>query len=727
MRQGIYRTICGSWQLAKENGFWLKPYLSLEMREVIAEKLNRLLWVPTLMVVGLTQLALLVTVGFREPTRFIPGMYWVVALLTARWVAKRRGALSGLKFVILGLVGATSFAVLAHSVHAPAFWGNILALAVIVPLYGARAGVLLSLWCALCGATWFFLYRHGWTVGLVYPPSLFAFTFLMGCMLSGIGLMSIPTALLASALRSAQNRQLEAESARRAEQNAELALKAVFEQTGALTALIEPDGVILRLNPMAERLLGIDAAQFVGKSINELPWANADVKAQLAYAILRAAEGIERLDVVVQGAAGPRHLQLAIAPIFGLDGQLRSLVVEGLDATRLLEAERDLAHARRLESLGQLAGGVAHDFNNMLLAMQGALESLQSRKLGPTEQAESLQTLSQAVHRAADLTRKLLAFGRRDRFENQLVDLEVLITEATNIFRRTLGAPIEVVLELDTERTLIDGDAAAIEHALVNLMVNARDAMKHGGTITLKTKVRHVDEQFCQRQSFPISSGKFVELSVTDEGVGMSEEVRARAFEPFFTTKAIGEGSGLGLAAVHGTMLSHGGGVSVESKLEVGTTVHLYFPAAIRQISSRVPASGVGYSVQLTGTVLVIDDEPLVLRVTRRYLRSLGVTCELASDGQTALSFLDSGKVFDCVLTDIVMPKMSGIVLISEIRQRCPDLPVVVMSGFPAGTEGLAQETLTEYPWLRKPFGSPELAKVLGPILCEMREKRLSS
>jgi PAS domain S-box-containing protein len=715
-----------TWQLAKDHGFWLSPYLPLEMREVIAEKLNRLLWIPMLIVVGLAQLALLITVGFAEPTRFIPGMCWVLALVLARRVAERKGALVGLKYVIGGLVASTTFAVLEHSVHAPAFWGNILALAVIVPLYGARAGVFLSLWCALCGATWFILHRLGWTVGLVYPPSLFAFTFLLGCLFSGIGLMSIPTALLATALEAERKKQIEAELARRAEQNAQLALKAVFEQTGALTALIDQNGVIQRLNPMAERLLGVNAADFIGKSLSELPWANSDGKARLIAAIARASEGIERLDAVVYGTSGQRHLQLAIAPICEVDGQVQSLVVEGLDATRLLEAERDLAHARRLESLGQLAGGVAHDFNNMLLAMQGALESLQKRKSAILEPLESIETLSQAVHRAADLTRKLLAFGRRDRFDNQVVDLEVLVTDAANIFRRTLGASVEVVLELDTERTLIDGDAAAIEHALVNLMVNARDAMKNGGTITLRTQVRQVDDTWCQTQSFPISAGKFIELTVADEGIGMSEDVRARAFEPFFTTKAVGEGSGLGLAAVHGTMLSHGGGVLLESEPGTGTTVRLFFPSATRQLTSRAPVSGVEHSVQLVGTVLVIDDEPLVLRVARRYLQSLGVECELANDGVTALSIIDSGREFDCVLTDIVMPKMSGILLISELKKRCPLLPVVVMSGFPAGTEGLAHETLSEYPWLRKPFGSAELARVLGPILSESRERQAS-
>jgi CheY-like chemotaxis protein len=251
--------------------------------------------------------------------------------------------------------------------------------------------------------------------------------------------------------------------------------------------------------------------------------------------------------------------------------------------------------------------------------------------------------------------------------------------------------------------------------------------MKSGGTITLRTRVRRTDEFADDWQPSPIKTDELIELSVVDDGIGMSEEVRARAFEPFFTTKAVGEGSGLGLAAVHGTMHSHGGAVSVESDLGVGTTVRLYFPVANRQICSRIPSSGVAHTVQLAGTVLVVDDEPLVLRVARRYLKSLGVTCEIVSDGFAALALVDSGREFDCVLTDIVMPKMSGLVLIAELHERVPELPVIVMSGFPAGTEGLAHEALTQYPCLRKPFGTKELAKVLGPILNDARAGRLSS
>ena len=237
----------------------------------------------------------------------------------------------------------------------------------------------------------------------------------------------------------------------------------------------------------------------------------------------------------MQGPVGSRSLQLAIAPIKSLDGQVRTLVVEGLDVTRLLDAERDLAHARRLEALGQLAGGVAHDFNNMLLAVRGALESLRSGQTSQEERVEAMDTMDQATLRASALTRKLLAFGRRDRFESQTIDLQELISEAAQIFRRTLGAPIDLALDFAAEDTLVEGDAAAIEHALLNLVVNARDAMKNGGTLTLQTRVMVV-EDWCQQQRFPVCPGRLVKVSIQDQGVGMTDDVIRRAFAPFFTT-----------------------------------------------------------------------------------------------------------------------------------------------------------------------------------------------
>jgi len=698
-------------------GFWQSPHLSRELREQIAERLYELLWGPLLALVLLVSVALYVTTRVTEPTRYIPGLLWLVTLLVAKWMRVRRGALAALSAITLGYVVSTTVAVLSHSVHAPAYWSNVLAAGVVVPLFGVRRGIALAIWCALCGAGWFVLQSLGYRTGVMYPTSSFAYVYLVGSMVAAIGLMSIPTALMADALKASELRRIEVVEARRAEQQAEITLQTVFEQTGAVAAIVTPNGTILQLNPAAERLLGVASSALSGRSLSALAWSSTASAEAISEAIRRGAEGIERVDAELDTDSGRRHLQLAVAPIRRPDGALESLVVEGLDVTRLLDVERDLAHAHRLEALGQLAGGVAHDFNNMLHAMQGAIDQIQLSHLMRSEQAESMETLELAVLRAAELTRKLLAFGRRDCFELQPIDLHALLREATRLFRRTLGSHVELKLELCAEDPIVEGDSAAIEHALVNLMVNARDAMKGGGTVTIRTRWGTTADVVPQKQAFAIRAGKIVVLSVIDEGCGMAEPVRSRVFEPFFTTKSVGEGSGLGLAAVHGTMLSHGGGITVESELGVGSSFHLYFPVATNTVVTRVPSSGVGFSPQLLGTVLVVDDEPLVLRVTRRYLRALGATAIFATDGVMALEMLESGEPIHCVLTDVVMPKMNGSALIAEIRKRRPGLPVVVMSGFPAGSDGLAQQVPADCPWLRKPFGQLELAKLLLPYL----------
>jgi len=717
MLTSLGRHLRDGWSDARGHGFWLGPQLTREVREQIARRLYRVVWIPLILLVIISQASILATVGLREPTRFIPGAIWLTASLVAREVARRRSILDGLAIVVLGHVAATTIGVLAHSVHAPAYWMNILALAVIVPIYGARAGILLTIWCALSGAAWFVLHRLGLTVGLLYPNSVFAYVFLVCNLLCGVVLMAIPAWFLAAALRSSEQRRLETAVAHLAEQDSELRFRAVFEQTGALTLLVEPDGTIIRLNLSGEQLLGLDGARCVGQTIFDLPWIGLEAEAKIEQALLRATQGTERLKLELMGPTGRRHLQLAIAPVNRADGTLRSLVVAGLDATRLLEAERDLAHARRLEALGQLAGGVAHDFNNMLLAAQGSLESVRSGRASEEERLEALESMDQAMVRAAKLTRKLLAFGRRDRFEKQVVDLGQLIKDATQLYRRTIGASIDLVVDLADAEMPVEGDAAAIEHVLMNLVVNAREAMPRGGSVTLRTRVMSVDEAWCKEQTFPILPGRIIELCVEDDGLGMSDEVRVHAFEPFFTTKVDATGSGLGLAAAHGTMLSHGGGITVESQPGQGTRFKLFFPVAEQRLSARVPPSGVGHSLRLSGKILVVDDEPLVLRVTKRSLEALGVTAVLVSDAATALAALNAGQQFDCVLTDVVMPKMSGIALVERLRKIRPSMPIVVMSGFPAGSDGPAQEILADYPWLRKPFSRNDLSRVLGPIL----------
>jgi len=696
---------------------WLESPIGRADRERIAELMLRVLRWPLIVILLAAQVIVVGTVGFAEPTRFAPGFLMMSVLLVAGPVAKQRGALAALTIIIVGAAATTSLAVLAHSVHAPAYWGNLLALAVVVPLYGARGGLLLSLWAAITGAAWFWLQRVGWTL-LVFPNSMFVYLLMCGYMLCAVGLLSIPSFLLTAALRTSEQRRQETQRAQHAEQEIELAFGAIFERTATLAALLDREGAVTRINRTGEAILNVEPLALNGKKFWNLPWSGENDCHVLKDALAQPLELTQRLQVSIVGQNGRiRTLQLAITGV--LDGQqrIRYWAIEGVDVTELLETQRDLAHARRLEALGQLAGGVAHDFNNMLTALQGAFESLNDVDLSEPEKQEATDTMEQAIRRATEVTRKLLAFGRRDRFETRVIDLNQLVTDASRLLRRTLGAPIELVLELEAQPTIIEGDEAALEHALLNLVVNARDAIRNGGRVTLRTRRVNLDQPFCSAQQFVAHPGPYVVLSVEDTGIGMDEQVKAHAFEPFFTTKSVGEGSGLGLAAVHGTMLSHNGGVIVDSHANSGTAIQLYFPVAEgREVTLR-PHSITRDLTRLKGTVLVVDDEPLMLRVAKRQLSQLGLEPVLASDGASALALLQAGSRFDCIITDFVMPKMSGMTLVNRIREFLPDIPIIIMTGYPSGSAADNQNAISEYPCLRKPFNRSDLARVIAPVL----------
>jgi len=697
---------------------WLASPVRLEDRERIAYEVMRLMQWPLMAALMLALGAVWFTVGFSQPTRFVPTLLLLASVCVALPVASRRSSLAAVRVFLVGALVSSTFAVLTHSVHAPGYLINVMILAAVIPLFGARAGLVAAGWMILSGAGWFVLRHLGWASDIVYPNSAMLFSILCAIFIFSIGMFSVPSYLLATALRDLEQRRRESARAESAERELELAFGAVFERTVALAALVGLDGTVVRMNRTGESFFSAAPGQFVGKKLWDLPWHEDCDREALKRALETPSELAQRAEVFVAQRVGRRlTLQLSFTTVRDETESLRYWVVEGSDVTQLLDTQRDLSNARRLEALGQLAGGVAHDFNNMLMALKGAFESLTEVRASEREREEAADTMAQAIGRATDVTRKLLAFGRRDRFETRVFDLNELVKEASSLLRRTLGAPIELVLALHEQPVLVEGDESAIEHALLNLVVNARDAMLSGGRLTIRTRAEVLGESDVSALQLNARPGKFVSLSVEDTGIGMAEQVKARAFEPFFTTKLAGEGSGLGLAAVHGTMASHHGGVSVESRANAGTVVRLFFPAVEAKALTPRPHSSDQAVQRLRGKVLVVDDEPLLLRVVKRHLFEIGVEAVTAGDGPSAIALLDQGFAFDCVITDFVMPKMSGMALVRRIRERKPDLPIIVMTGYPLGGNSGVESPLAELVCLRKPFDREDLAKVLMPIL----------
>jgi two-component system, cell cycle sensor histidine kinase and response regulator CckA len=344
------------------------------------------------------------------------------------------------------------------------------------------------------------------------------------------------------------------------------------------------------------------------------------------------------------------------------------------EAERRLRARaRELHRPERLETLGQLAGGIAHDFNNILAAILSyAAFVAQATTDRPEVHADAMR-IQAAVHRATRLTRQLLVFSRQDQISVEALDLSTVITEMRDLLRTTLGANIELCLAGIAGPAVVMADRGQIEQVLLNLVVNARDAMPRGGTLTIATRHSYRDEQSARAQ--PGSSpGPHVELVVNDTGVGMSPDVAAHIFEPFFTTKPRGEGTGLGLSTAYGIITRAGGTMSVESEEGTGTTFRIYLPA----LAEPAPAE------PRRPTILVVDDEPDVLAATARILRRHGYATLEASNGDQALELALSHEV-QLLLTDSVMPRMSGLTLARRIATLRPGLLIIQMSGNDSG------------------------------------------
>jgi two-component system, cell cycle sensor histidine kinase and response regulator CckA len=368
-----------------------------------------------------------------------------------------------------------------------------------------------------------------------------------------------------------------------------------------------------------------------------------------------------------------------------------------------------------MESLGRLAGGVAHDFNNHLTVIAGYCDMLLA-SLKPGLGREELEEIRAAGQRAGRLTQQLLAFGRRQIAERKPLDLNELVAESGNMLGRLIGEQMQIVTSLDPALGLVVADRGQMVQLLMNLVINARDAMPTGGRILLETRNVDIDES--ARPSKEATPGGYVLLSVADTGAGMSEEVLKHVFEPFFTTKGVGLGTGLGLSTVYGTVKQSGGWIRAESQVGAGSRFLIYLP---RVAGAAVVGERPAAPLAVTGgeeTVLVAEDQPEVRRLALRILRSNGYRLLEASSGPEALelSSRHAGPI-DLLLTDVVMPKMTGRELAARLRESRPNIKVLYVSGYTAdiiGREGLLDQGVD---YLPKPFTPPQLAAKVREVL----------
>ncbi|MEV8508362.1 PAS domain S-box protein [Actinoplanes sp. NPDC051475] len=506
------------------------------------------------------------------------------------------------------------------------------------------------------------------------------------------------------------------------------------------------DGTITLINAQTERMFGYQREELIGQSIDilipEQARAHQPQQRDAYFADPRPRQLAGGKDLTALRKDGSEFpVEISLSALQTDQGVIVSAairdVTERLHAQKererlITQAERDAAerrlqHARRLESLGQLAGGVAHDFNNILAVIANYSELLLDTLDTPAVSTEDLAAarndigqISRAAERATRLTKQLLAFGRRDITQAEVLNLNHVIGDVEQMLRRTLGEHIHLITQLDRQLWPTYADASQIEQILVNLAVNARDAMPDGGTLSIDTT--NAALEFEDIDQGPLQPGRYVRLRVSDTGTGMPPEVIDRAFEPFYTTKPQGSGTGLGLATVYGIATAAGGDVHLYSEADIGTTITILLPAVDTPADVTVPDAEpvlqAATEPRPHETILMVEDEDALRQVTARILTRAGYNVLPANGGAQAIHIAQTHpEPIDLLLTDVIMPKMMGNEVAARIQAIRPDIPVLYMSGY-------AQPVLTENRTLpdgvtivEKPFTSRDLLHRIRTVL----------
>ncbi len=445
-------------------------------------------------------------------------------------------------------------------------------------------------------------------------------------------------------------------------------------------------GIVTSWNDGATKLFGYTATEMLGRSIQELLPEGHKHEEEDILRHIRRGETVNHLETVRAQKDGTLvQVSLTISPIRDANGKITGASKIARNITEKKQMERQLQQSQKMEAIGQLTGGIAHDFNNLLGVILGNIDLLEPHVALIEGAQKRVKTIHKAATRGADLTRRLLAFGSNLELNPAPVELNQSIGNMIEL-ARAFGPDITIATHLDTSVPLVHVDAAGLESALLNLAVNARDAMPSGGTITIKTHLSTPEETYQSVQTSELKAGTYACISVSDTGCGMSKETLTRVFEPFFTTKPRGKGTGLGLAMVYGFVRQSGGVILIDSEPGHGTTVTFYLPLAESGAKPRKAAALAHSAEKVTGKVLVVDDEPDLLETATAYLNEMGYTTYQAHDAASAMEMIEQNADLDLIVTDIVMPGgMNGVELAKKARARRPEIKIIYCSGFPAG------------------------------------------
>jgi PAS domain S-box-containing protein len=485
------------------------------------------------------------------------------------------------------------------------------------------------------------------------------------------------------------------------------------------------DGIVLDWNAAAERMYGFSYQEMVGRSIYLLVPDDLRLEEQSILQRVARGEHVAHYETMRRRRDGKLiSVALTLSPVRASDGTIIAASSIQRDISERKRAEESLRQASKMEAIGALAGGLAHDFNNQLYAVSGFAHFIgRDPNLSPSARADLLE-IQKTTERMASLTRQLLAFARQQVLSPETLDLNAAVNDTSPMLQRLIGSATTIELALAPGPKWVRVDRAQLVQVLLNLVINARDAMPNGGTIQIRTETMEVSPgQEMNRLQIPVEPGAYAELAVTDGGQGIAAEHLPHIFEPFYTTKEVGVGTGLGLATVDGIISQSGGHVQVRSTPGEGTTINILLPLCAEPTPSKPRGRSSVHQGDSRGRILVVDDEEAIRTVVGRVLQAEGYEVLRAREGLEALRELQEvGGAVDLVITDLVMPGMGGRVLGAELAGRYPGLPLVWMSGHPQDVEFPREMPGNEHPFLMKPISPGELLEVVSRVLQNARE-----
>ena len=500
---------------------------------------------------------------------------------------------------------------------------------------------------------------------------------------------------------------------------ADVRFQRFFQSAPFGLATVGSDGTITSANAAFARMI-LDGLSGKGEPAIDVLCRHADITTRETVAaglseVLAGRANVQPVEITV-GEGNEFTRRVYMSPLGRGDTAREAAILYCLDATEQKRLEARFAQSSKMEAVGTLAGGIAHDFNNVLTAIIGFSDFLLEKHRPGDPAHRDLMNIKQSASRAAGLVRQLLAYSRKQTLQVEVLDLGEVVSDYAPLLSRSTGEKIDLKIATGRDLWFVKGDKTEIERVLLNLAVNARDAMPDGGRIVIRT--HNVTERECQRlEHLGLAIGEYVAIEVEDTGTGIAPDVLAKIFEPFFTTKGVGKGTGLGLATVYGIVKQLGGFVFPDSTLGKGTTFRILLPRHIPEEASeeapQKPSKKDRPPADLTGTgrVLLVEDEDVVRSFAVRALKSRGYDVLEASTGVEALDVMEAneGKV-DIVVSDVVMPEMDGPTLLKELRRRNPDLKIIFVSGYPNDAFAASLDKDEQFAFLPKPFSLPELA-----------------